>query len=425
MALVVQILLLLLLLVALIGTFMSIKNWHWAQMLLMLGIVLFGASSLLLTAETLRTHRALRKGLAGKETDLARVERENEALVRGTRDPGLIGGMFVDGVPFDQEAEGRMPGLPEWNQRLQVLSRERGRVWRGVSRVGAVDPSGKVQVQIPGPVTAEGQASPHNLQKDSVVFAFEQGPPNGADPQQGAQYLGEFRVMEVNNDGAVLQSIAQLDQRTGNRLQNSRVPWSLYETMPSDSHELFVGKDEALLRQLLPEQVVPQYLRQGGPVTPDDDPAYRAYYDEAGRRVGPDDAAAGAEGLQERFDRPLRDYAYLLAELSKQRATLIADRQALVEDNKKLQQAQASAAKLTAYREQEKAALQDDLAKMEADRQAIEKHRDSILAQLATARELLKKAEAYNAELAQLLVDRQLAMVEAIDATAPLPAEAF
>ena len=421
MALVVQIVLLLLLLVALIGTFMSIKNWHWAQMLLLLGILLFGAASLLLTAETLRTHRALRQNLAGRQEDLARVQAENAALVRGTRDEALINRLFPEQVPFNQEAEGQMPGLAVWSHRLQILSRERGRAWARVQRSSNVDPSGKVEVQIP-PTDANAQ---HSLEKDSTVYAFEEGPPSGAEPPQGAQYLGEFRVLEKSPEGAVLQSLQQLDQRTGQRLQQSQRTWRLYETMPADDHALFAGLDEATLRQLLPAATVQEYLRHGSPMQPDDDPANGAWYDEQGRRIGPDDASAEAEGRQQRYDRQLRDYGYLLAELARQRVLLNAEGAALVEDNKKLQAAQESAARLTVYREGEKQSLEADLQKMTADRQAIERHRDQVLVQLNNARELFARAVRENQELAQALSNRQLAQVEAIDATAPRPAAAF
>ncbi|MCA9259687.1 MAG: hypothetical protein KDA61_10830, partial [Planctomycetales bacterium] len=373
------------------------KNWHWGQMVLLLGIVLFGVLALFLSAEVLRVHRAQRQGIARLEKQVADLEAANAALRTGTRDTSVANRIFPEGVPFDMQEEGRMPALSTWNQRLQILSRQRGRVWRGV-RGGQVAPTGSVQVQIAAP-------KPHNLEPNSIVYAFEEGEPN-----EGAQYLGEFRVTAVNADGAELQSVFRLDNRTGNRINQSQRPWSLYETMPADRHELFANLSEEELRQLLPADSVEEYVRHGSPATDDDDDFHRAGYDENGRRVGPESVGPDTEF---RYDRPLRDYAYLFAELARQRVMLLADTASLTEDIDKLKTANEVAQKLSAYREQEKSDLDFDLNHMQRDRSAIETVRGAIADQLATARDLITQAIAYNAELAEMLAQRHLGSVGA------------
>ncbi|MBA3480780.1 MAG: hypothetical protein H0T51_03100, partial [Pirellulales bacterium] len=318
MALVLQIVVVLLVLVGLITTIMSIKNWHWAQMLLLLSIFFASLAVLFLGMEVFRIHRNLRAGMPAKIAKIEDLEEVNEAFLHGTRDAEVIsrafaGDPFGGEVPYDAEAEGRMPGMGVWRSRIQDLARDRGRVWRDVKAAGPVDPAtGRIPVTLPAP-------RPHGLEKDAIVFAFEQGPPNPATPDQGRQFLGEFRVVdEPGEDGVTLESVQRLDERTGGRLvrsaTNPQIAWRLYETMPSDRHEMFAGLSEENLKTLLPAATINEYLRHGKEATPDDDEYHRAAFDDEGKRVALDDAAK----VKELYDRTLRDYAYMFSELLRQ-----------------------------------------------------------------------------------------------------------
>ena len=154
MALILQIVVLLLILVGLITIIMSIKTWHWAQMVLVLGIFFMAIATLFLGMETFRIHRNIRKVIPAKEKQLAELEEENRALQFGTRseDPAvmrLINSEAWGGEsPFDAEAEGRLPGMQVWINRLQDLARARGRVWRNAMPTGFDQKTGRVAVTI-------------------------------------------------------------------------------------------------------------------------------------------------------------------------------------------------------------------------------------------------------------------------------------
>ena len=365
-------------------------------MLLLLGVFLFSFVALLLGLEVYRIHKTIRSKIPPLEKQIASLEEENEALKKGG-DAAMVVRIFGE-PPFNAEAEGRMPALGVWTRRLQEIERERGAVWRGVTPSGQVDPAtGRVPVTIPNP--------PHGLAKDTLVFAFEQGEPNAADPQQGSQYLGEFRVVDVRPDGATLEAVIRLDNRTGNRLVASRQPWSLYETMPGDSHELFAGLEADKLHELLPASTVDEYIRHGQPATPDDDEFHRAGFDEQGQRLGPDDAAKAVKWL---YDRPLRDYAWLFAAAHREFVELAAQRTALTEDTKKLDAAKAIAEKLTAMRVEEQQGLSEDLTHMKADRAAIESLLAAVQAKLAEMQKQSTRKQAENVRMAGQLREEQL-----------------
>lgn len=454
MALILQIVVLLLILVGLITIIMSIKTWHWAQMVLVLGIFFMAIATLFLGMETFRIHRNIRKVIPAKEKQLAELEEENRALQFGTRseDPAvmrLINSEAWGGEsPFDAEAEGRLPGMQVWINRLQDLARARGRVWRNAMPTGFDQKTGRVAVTIapnqpatpvdPDLAAADAAADPaapapapaapqgHGLKVDTIVYAFENGAPNPAAPDQGAQYLGDFKVVDANETAVVLEPVQALNPFTGGRLVKSiqaKKSWSLYELMPIDKHELFAGLDEAAKKALLPAGTVNEYVRQGTPAQPDDDDYHKAAFDEAGNQIGSDDAKSDPSKVFEwRYDRPLRDYGYLFPELMRERVVMQADIAAIKQQIADLETAHANAKKLQAHRTAEKDALGEDLKLMERDRDFIKNLLATINSQIANARTQVADLLKQNTAGAQTLINDELAALREIDQRSPAPA---
>ena len=459
MALVLQIAVLLVVLIGLITIIMSIKNWHWAQMVLLLSIFFMAIATLFLGMETFRINRNIRKALPALEKKLADVEEENRALQFGTRndDPAALriwaDEKFGGEPPYDTEAEGRMLSTTAWITRLQDLVRARGRVWRNAIPNGFDQKTNRVAVTIapqqmappvdPDVAAAEPAADPaaapaaasaapvgHGLTADAIVYAFENGAPNPAAPDQGAQYIGEFKVVQANETAVILEPVNALNQFTGNRLvksiqaaQQQKVTWSLYELMPADSHELFAKLDEAAKRGLLPAASVEEYIRQGTPATDDDDEYHRAAFDEAGNQIGADDAKADPSKVNQwRFDRPLRDFNFLFAELMRERVIMEADVAGLKQQIADLAAAQKSALELQAHRTKEQTELQQDLKYMERDLAFVKKLLGTINSQIANAKSQVSDLLTANASMAQSLIDKQLAELKTIDERSPAPA---
>ena len=159
-----------LLLAGLVTFGLAFKRWHWS-LVLIVGFTMFSAVAyLFLAAETIRIQRNLRMNLARIESNIERLEKQNNDLLHGSSD---------------------MPGIVQLTHDLQMHTRDRGRAWRQVAPAGALDDQGRRAVTIPSP-------TPHGLQADTIVYAFEAGKPSPADPANGQQYLGEFRVVGIN-----------------------------------------------------------------------------------------------------------------------------------------------------------------------------------------------------------------------------------
>ncbi|MEO2045114.1 MAG: hypothetical protein ABGX16_00895 [Pirellulales bacterium] len=414
MALVIQIVLAVVVLLALVATWLSTKNWHWGQVVLALGLFLTATGYAILAADTMRIHRNLRSNIAKNQTELANLQSRIGALQRGTNDESLKRkALPAESPQLEMTAEdvaGTMPGINELTHRMHLLTRLRGKVWRGVQPAGAPGENGQVEVTISAP-------TPHGLAKDSILYVFEAGNPMASNPLEGRQYLGEFRVQGDTDGGVVLVPIHTLDPLAGERLSRSEGPWNLHESMPIDQHELFASLTEEQLRHWLPEATVEEYIRDGTPATVDDDPWHIAWFDDEGNRVGPE--ATNQQEHTSKYDRPLRDYAPLISELARVQVERIAAAKALTADNKKLQAALASAKELGQLHVQQQQVLSQDLAGMRADRAAIEALLTQIQHLLAQATTALDHKLASNIRLANQYVAEQMALKGQIDQLAP------
>jgi hypothetical protein len=173
---------------------------------------------------------------------------------------------------------------------------------------------------------------------------------------------------------------------------------------------------------LLPAASVDEYIRHGQDVPkPAEGEPFDpniAMVDEAGHRVGPDDAARAQRWL---YDRQLRDYDYFFAAANRELIETLAQRAALTEDIKKLTAANETAKQLGALRLAEQQGLTADFAHMEQDRQTAEALLATIQRQLENARRLLSDALAENSQYAAQLRTVQLTMQQQLP---PAPAAA-
>jgi hypothetical protein len=245
--------------------------------------------------------------------------------------------------------------------------------------------------------------APAGLAKDTVVYLFEEGAAQLPAPDgrpQGRQYLGEFRVTAAAGQQATLTPVQPLDQFEQQRLTASRPPWVIYETMPLDRHAVFAKMSEDVLKTKLPPSSVQEYIRHGKEATADDPDVRKMGFDENGKPVPFEELASAAKVV---YWRQLRNYASEFDELSRRRVEMqvaIAD---VKQDLATFAVTLATAKELQASKEREVQLLRSDLAGIQKERQAIEKHLAMVQQQLARARQLLQETLARNAQFARRL----------------------
>ncbi|TWT46702.1 hypothetical protein [Botrimarina hoheduenensis] len=398
-------------LVVLVAAFLASKRWHWGSVLALVAFYFASVAFLILAAQTLNARNSLQKQVVDTDKRLNAELEGIDALESGTRVASVVrrlaGQINVADDATELASVGRMA------HELRLKSRARGRVWRNAEPAGEVDlATGQVRVSFPAsapktsnpddpdaePAAAEDTSAATarlDLEPESVVYLFEQGNAN----QQ--QYLGEFVVKEVDNEGrtALLLPLGQLaeDDYAADRLINSQGPWIVYESMPADSPNLFAGLSEKQLRKLLPESTVQEYLRDGTPAEADDDPERREPLDADGQPIPP---GSETEPVSFRYRRLVRDYAFLLADSEQLYAELTALQSSARVEVERLREALAGAEKLSEFRKAQIEATRSDLVAVERDRDAIETHLNRLNEQLAQAETLLETTLQENAALA-------------------------
>jgi uncharacterized membrane-anchored protein YhcB (DUF1043 family) len=385
-------------LAAIVFAFLSAKTWHWGYVLVVVGIFFSTLGYFILAAEVLRINAVLRKQVTQLETDLTKVEEQNDALENGSDDATIINQLRSAEVRIDDDQES-IPSMAQLEHELLLATRERGRVWWNVTPV-RIDAQGvHISVERPVPAGIKPESG------ETVVALFEVGEPalpEGGQPR-GAQYLGQFRVTAASGQTATLQPVLPLDDFERQRLAASRGPWIMYDTMPADRYKIFAAMSEEVLKQKMPPQSVEEYIRHGKEARTDDDPLRVAGFDETGKRLPPDQLSTAARKL---YQRRLRDYSVEFDELARRRLVLAVDIAAGKNDLERLQAALTSAQELQAFREDEIKKLQVDLAGATKDQQAIEQHLAKLKQQLERGNQLLAETLQRNRELVRQLAAR-------------------
>lgn len=362
------------------------------------------------------------------------------------------------------------PGLFDLRNDLSRTLVRRGQVWYPVDRQGNPGPDGRVRVAPPPanalPQLAAAAAGPPqgrppfplvaNINADigrvrppfptgasvnQPVFAFGE-----IRSQQGPfeiVFLGQFQIEEFNQQAnlpvATLAPNRSLTASELARLQQSQ-RWILYEVLPADDHHTFADVPEERLRRLLPESVVPLYLRDGQELQPNENippelvhvtvnlptPVEADMPGGDGEKMQVDsvvlnestaisldmrDRAAGART----FSRPLHNYETVLPSLAHQRAAAMAYRDQLDRDKLSIETALTDARVEGEYRNQQIQQLQADVESLQNEIELLKNYADSLAAELEELRAKKDRVRAENLQLASAIISRQLERAEEID----------
>ena len=116
-----------LVLASLVVAYFSSKTWHWAHVLVVLGVFLSGVAFLFLASETLRINGVYRSQVNQLDKQLTGLQADTEALRMGTDNGGLINSLAADEVTVPEGAE-KIPGIGDLDHQLHMEIRDRGRM---------------------------------------------------------------------------------------------------------------------------------------------------------------------------------------------------------------------------------------------------------------------------------------------------------
>ena len=486
---------------ALVGIFFifcvifSAKTWKILH-LLMSVFVLFGAVGfLVLTTATLKTHNSWRTIYNDTQAQLEDVHHENALMQDGIY--RLASG----------EVERTENSIQERTLDLRRQMLDRGRVWRncvpgnfdGNSVVvstaqwgdgGCTGSLGAAGAELEPVADGEGEARAHGIEPQDIVYAFVETPIGQFKPDHlnsllagsptnmaglagkrdlctvPTVFLGEFAVSAVAETSVTLSPTRPLTQDQDQDAKAQGRTWVLYDVMPIDLHEVFLGLNEEQLKFLFAEDAVSEYARDGKPGDRRNDPPERLWvevkfkqdysdievdaggefplfpltdFDPLGRalpawlrhslavdepgkveftigdsaRFDPETAKdlidrGICEEVKQVYVRELRDYVYLFAEMKRLFAVLDDKAGVLRRDIATLSEGGDAAITLAkqfvTYRQQEVAELKEDLQQFTYERDELGKYRDQVEKQRKDARESIKKLYRANNYLATQLV---------------------
>jgi len=357
-----------------------------------------------LTMRTLKTQQYWRELVADFEQRIDQVKDQNEWMREGRMEDGELVAM----------------GIRQTQLALEKVLLDRGRAWYNCTpeTTPQTAQTGEVRVTTDLP-------DPHGITVNAVLYVFEQSP-----VQDGGAYLGPFVVDQVAAKQVALKPAFTFNAAELQRLSRSQSPWVMYDKLPADNYYLFADLDEDELRKLLPAESVEEYLHHGEEAAWEDVEQWGVdgmVVDENGLPLI-DDRGEKIPDRDGVFHRRLRDYAALLhaAPYGKEydahipsgrsRQTLLNDLIASMQRDVQYMQAAAADAKLqVTFRKNEIAALEADLAKLRAERNAVSDHHQQIEGKLRELKAAVEQMLEQNRTMAGQIARIQLEAAQRIE----------
>lgn len=273
---------------------MSYKSWRAHTLILVFLVFCAAATQLVLSAYALRARQSWQELIVGVrkpdkdnrskgyEVKTEILKTKNEHLKNGERVAGII----------------KKEGIKQLDQRISGVVLDRGSRWNDCQATPGAN--GAVELKVPNP---EGT----QLRKNMLLYAFE-----SKDVKENGQYLGTFRVDKVTVSDAPADADAAdttfttvslvpalpLTASEVERIDKSDPTWTVYDTMPIDSHYIFAELEPGDSRaEWLPESTLAEYEKDLQPAE-EDDPVDRIevlvrfredYTPDTGEEVDPDD----------------------------------------------------------------------------------------------------------------------------------------
>jgi hypothetical protein len=296
------------------------------------------------------------------------VQKENQNLQEGRK----IGDEFE-------------PGIAQVRAELNKLIVDRHRVWYDCNPAVSIDKqTGAVTVK-----ATVAQPDPSGITPNTILYAFEQ-----AGVQQKGRYLGEFKVTAAGDKQVTMEPAFRLLPWDREKLSTAKGPWTLYDSMPHDNHQIFARLSDEEKKALLPADSLSEYLEDGQPAAKDEPP----------ERI-----------VDGKYMRQLRDYAYLFKTYRLDITELIDLEQADMRDLKLLEDTLADAKRQVQFYQGQVTVFQALAAKFQRQRDAVLNYLEKLKEKFAAAKEAVEKTIQKNKAMAGQIAKIQLDATRRID----------
>jgi len=323
-------------------------------------------------------------------------------------------------------------GVAQLTAARDALKVGRSRMWYATLNPQSLDDAAQtliIQMQGTAP---NSPLKEHGIKDQAQIFVFSNPPNDGMNQNKSAfdksshHYLGEFTVNNLVVGPEGIPASADLPLKAASPL--TAAEWQLlrggsgelvvYDAMPSDQHDVFLGLSEQEIRTYIPDQTAEQYLADGKDI--EKFPALKADPELSQSVVDGVDPTTGAKIKV--FHRPLRRYDLIFRDAA---ARLTAINNRLLMITKELEYAKRAEAKATAQLtklDEIKAAAQDEMNVLQREQKIAQTHLTALQAKVAELTQELKTQLATNRRLAEEIAGRKTAMLPAppANATAPL-----
>lgn len=218
------------------------------------------------------------------------------------------------------------PGVMQWQTARDNIMRGAGRVWYGRPQAASISAeTGTLKLELFSDevnldMNGRSPLNDHGLVDKAFLYVFQMSHTGDLAPGTD-KYVGEFVVSGLppgtNENMIPLKPALPLTAAEWDALKASAATaqWVIYDKMPTDSRDVFVGLTDEEIRRLVPPEVAEEYINDNQTPTKaiTDNPALAEY------------VVTDAASKQSRFLRPLRDYQPIFQAAAK-RLNEMADR---------------------------------------------------------------------------------------------------
>ncbi|MCE9603599.1 MAG: hypothetical protein K8U03_01710 [Planctomycetia bacterium] len=302
---------------------------------------------------------------------------------------------YVPGKPLKPE---QVLGVAQLETARNNLMLSTGRVWYATRVTESVNPEtnslkmmvydtdvDNVQFGVAADSGGRKEQADHGFTDKTILYIFQMAHNGTRAPED--RYVGEFVISGLIETNIPLKPARPLTPAQWDALRQGSSQWVVYDKMPLDSRDLFVGYTDEEIQQRVPAAVAAEYINDN------QKPTEAVLNDEHLKQYVEEDKASKTK----RFLRPLRDYDQIFRTGAVSLADMVDKLQILKKEKEYADRGKENAEKILTALDARKVKLEAEKAVVEAELAVIKEHSEKLTA----AVEQMKQ------ELSRLLADHK------------------